>query len=154
MKKEAHMELFESVQGILTEILDLEDAELTPETYLIRDLGAESIDLLEIAVAMSYRFKIRVEDDEAFLKNFRLHLVEAQQEDLQPADYLAERYPFLSRDRIEEILSDLEGGPTVKIKDLVCYAAHRLDGAPADESDPLLPLLSAQVGVRAVAGPR
>jgi acyl carrier protein len=85
------MELFESIQGILTEILDLEDTELTPETYLIRDLGAESIDLIEIAVAMSYRFKIQVEDDEAFLKNFRLHLMEAQQKDLKPADYLAEK---------------------------------------------------------------
>lgn len=154
MKKEACMELFESIQGILTEILDLEDTELTPETYLIRDLGAESIDLIEIAVAMSYRFKIQVEDDEAFLKNFRLHLMEAQQKDLKPADYLAEKYPFLSRDRVEEIISDLERGPAVKLKDLICYVAYRLHGAPADERDPLLPLLSAQVGSRTAAGSR
>lgn len=154
MKKDAHMEIFESIQAILTEILDLEEAELTPETYLIRDLGAESIDLLEIAVAMNYRFKIQVEDDEAFLKNFRLYLMEAEHSQVRPAAYLAERYPFLSPDRIEEILSDLEGGPTVKIKDLACYVAHRLEGDPAIEKDPLSSLLSAQIGGHAAAGSR
>jgi hypothetical protein len=80
--------------------------------------------------------------------------MEAQQKDLEPADYLAEKYPFLSRDRVEEILSDLDRGPAVKLKDLVCYVAYRLHGASADERDPLLPLLSAQVGSRTAAGSR
>ncbi len=38
--------------------------DMTPETLLIQELGAESIDLLELAVAINSRFKISVKDDE------------------------------------------------------------------------------------------
>jgi hypothetical protein len=33
--------------------------------------------------------------------------------------------PFLTGTRLEEIVSDLEGGPTLKVKDLVSYIEWR-----------------------------
>jgi hypothetical protein len=39
--------------------------------------------------------------------------------------YLLHKFPFLAEGRIEEILSDLEGGPTLKVEDLVSYVSWR-----------------------------
>ena len=109
----------------LSEILDLDREMITPETYLIRDLQVESIDFLELAVALSAAFHIEVEDDEIFLLDLRLHL-ESEREGVQEKiSLLDEKYPFLGRDRIEEILADLDQGPILKVKDLVGYVDYQ-----------------------------
>ena len=115
------MEILKEIQDILTEILDIDEQEIAPETYLIRDLEAESIDLLELAVALNSRFNIEVKDDDIFFRNFRLYVNEAREKGADPASYLMEKLPFLTRERVEEIFSDLEGGPVLKIKDLIRY---------------------------------
>lgn len=115
------MEILKEIQDILTEILDIDEQEIAPETYLIRDLEAESIDLLELAVALNSRFNIEVKDEDIFFRNFRLYVNEAGEKGADTATYLMEKLPFLTRERVEEILSDLEGGPVLKIKDLIRY---------------------------------
>ena len=42
------MNHFSAIAAIIGEILDVDPASIRPETFLIRDLSAESIDLLEI----------------------------------------------------------------------------------------------------------
>ena len=115
------MNILEEITEILAEILDIENHNISPETYLIRELGAESIDLLELAVALNSRFKIDVNDDEIFLRKLRQYITEAEQQNKDILQYLAENLPFLSRKRLEEIIADLEGGPTLKVKDLIAY---------------------------------
>ena len=115
------MKSFEGIREILSEILDVEENRITPETYLVRDLDAESIDLLELAVAINKRFGIEVKDEEIFLIRLRRHLKEAQQKGVGIRQYLSEQYPALKRERIEEILADLEEGPVLKVEDLVSY---------------------------------
>jgi acyl carrier protein len=122
------MDVFAELKKILEELLDLEDREITPETLLIQDLGVESIDLLELAVTISSRFKIAVKDDEIFLTRFRLYSTEANQQGKDVAQYLAERYPFLGRDRIEEIMAHIKEGPQLKVKDLISYVTFRSQG--------------------------
>ncbi|MEO0587542.1 MAG: phosphopantetheine-binding protein, partial [Planctomycetota bacterium] len=41
-------EIYEKVQGILVEALGVDDDEVTPEAKIEADLGAESIDYLDI----------------------------------------------------------------------------------------------------------
>lgn len=106
---------------LLRDILDVESRDISPETYLIRDLNAESIDLMELAVTMSSRFRISVEEDQVFLRSLRKYLSEAETQHLDKQSFLKEKYPFLSQERIREILSDLQGGPVLKIKDLDMY---------------------------------
>jgi acyl carrier protein len=118
---EVYMEIFRQIKEILTELLDIEEKEITPESYLIRDLGVESIDLLELAVAINARWKIKVNDDDIFLRPLRLYLKQAKENRMDPALYLAGKFPFLTEERIREILTDLEQGPTLKVKDLVSY---------------------------------
>ena len=122
------MDTFAETKKILVELLDLEDREISPETYLIQELGAESIDLLELAVTINSRFKITVKDDEVFLTRFRLYLTEAEQQGKDIAPYVAKKYPFLTHDRIAEIIAHIDEGPQLKIKDLISYIAYRLRG--------------------------
>jgi acyl carrier protein len=122
------MGTFAEIKKILVELLDLEDREISLETYLIQELGAESIDLLELAVTINSRFKITVKDDEVFLTRFRLYLTEAEQQGKDSAPYVAKKYPFLTHERIAEIIAHIDEGPQLKIKDLISYIAYRLRG--------------------------
>ena len=119
------MDILEQIKEILIEILDIEGQEITPETYVIRELDAESIDLLELAVALNSRFNIEVKDDELFLRTFRFYMTEAEEQGRDIVQYLVRKFPFLTEKRVEEIVSDLEGGPTLKVKDLISYVAWR-----------------------------
>ncbi|MDD5722225.1 MAG: phosphopantetheine-binding protein [Syntrophales bacterium] len=123
------MNIFAEIEKILAELLDLEDSDITPDTYLIKDLGAESIDLLELAVAINNRFKIPVKDDDIFLGCFRHYMSEAEQQMADTVPYIAEKYPFLTKDRIKEIAARTVEGPQLKIRDLVDYVTYQLERA-------------------------
>ena len=122
------MDVLAELKKILEGLLDLEDREITPESLLVQDLGAESIDLLELAVTVNSRFKIAVKDDEIFLTRFRLYSREAEQQGKDAINYLAGRYPFLDEDRIAEIMAHIKEGPQLKIKDLISYVTYRSQG--------------------------
>ena len=119
------MDVLTQLKEILVELLDIEDREITPETLLIQDLGAESIDLLELAVTINSRFKIAVKDDEIFLTRFRLYSTEAKQQGRDIIHYVAGKYPFLDEDRIAEIIAHIKEGPQLKIRDLISYVGYR-----------------------------
>ena len=122
------MDILEEIKKNLAEILDIENNIITPETYLIRELGAESIDLLELAIAINSGFNIDVNDDKIFLRKLRDYITEAEQQNKNILQYLAKNLPFLSRKRLEEIIADLEGGPTLKVKDLIAYVERQSNG--------------------------
>jgi len=117
------MEILEGIREILADILDIGEQDIAPETYIVRELGAESIDLLELAVSLNARFKVEVNDGEIFLTRLRTYVTEAEEQEKGLVPYLVERMPFLSKNRIEAIIADLEGGPTLKVRDLVSYVA-------------------------------
>lgn len=119
------MNTFEQIKKILIDLLDIDGTEITPETYLIRDLGAESIDLLELAVAINANCGVKVNDNDIFLKPLRLYLTKAREGGCEPAVYLAEKFPFLTNTRIREILADIAQGPVLKVKDLTGYVAWK-----------------------------
>lgn len=115
------MDILGEIKKILAEILDIEDRNITPETYMIRDLAAESIDLLELAVSLNSTFNAEIVDDEIYLRTFRLHMMDAEQRGDDTVRYLSEKFPFLNESRVTEIMKDLQAGPTLKVKDLVSY---------------------------------
>ena len=122
------MDVFAELKKIIEELMDIKDTNITSETLLIQDLGAESIDLLELAVTINSRFKIAVRDDEIFLTRFRLYSAEAKQKGKDTVHYIAGKYPFLGEDRIAEIMAHIKEGPQLKIKDLISYVAYRSRG--------------------------
>lgn len=123
--------LLEPIREILMELLDLEADTIQPESYLVRDLGVESIDFLELAVALNERFKIPVHDDTIFLRDLRLHLAEAEAAGQPPLEFLKPLYGYLSDQRLAQIVSDLDGGPVIQVRDLMGYVQWQMTRAKA-----------------------
>lgn len=59
-------EIFEEVKEVLVDALGLDDDEVTPEATLMGDLGAESIDFLDIVFRLEKAFDIKVPREELF----------------------------------------------------------------------------------------
>lgn len=58
--------IYEQVQEALVEALGLDDEDITPEATLMGDLGAESIDFLDIVFRLEKAFDIKVPREELF----------------------------------------------------------------------------------------
>lgn len=56
--------MLERVKKIIVAQLDADESNITPETDLAADLGADSIDAVELAVAFEEEFGITVPDDD------------------------------------------------------------------------------------------
>lgn len=115
------LNVFEEIKLIIADVLDIEESEINEETYLIRELDAESVDFLEMALSFSEKFGFEVKDDHIFLRNFQEYIMEATESGKDKKDLLSENYEFLTRDRIGEMLADIEEGNIIKIMDLVSY---------------------------------
>jgi acyl carrier protein len=63
-EKEIFMTLEEKVIGIIMEQLDVTREECVPEASFIDDLGADSLDLVELIMAMEETFNIQIADNE------------------------------------------------------------------------------------------
>lgn len=59
-------EVFEKVQETLVDALGVDDDEVTPEATLIGDLGAESIDFLDIVFRLEKNFDVKIPRGELF----------------------------------------------------------------------------------------
>ena len=59
-------EIFEKVQEVLVDALGLDDDEVTNDATLMGDLGAESIDFLDIVFRLEKAFDIKVPREELF----------------------------------------------------------------------------------------
>jgi len=62
-------EIFEKVQETLVDALGVDDDEVTSEATLIGDLGAESIDFLDIVFRLEKNFDIKIPRGELFPEN-------------------------------------------------------------------------------------
>lgn len=59
-------EIFEKVQEVLVDALAVDDDEVTPQATLISDLGAESIDILDISFKLEQTFGFKIAQGELF----------------------------------------------------------------------------------------
>jgi len=59
-------EIFEKVQEVLTDALGVDDDEVTEEATLLGDLGAESIDFLDIVFRLEKAFDIKIAREDLF----------------------------------------------------------------------------------------
>jgi acyl carrier protein len=62
--EETYMTLEEKVIGIIMEQLDVTQEECVPEASFIDDLGADSLDLVELIMEMEETFSIQIADNE------------------------------------------------------------------------------------------
>lgn len=64
------MKLEEKVMGIIAEQLNITKEQCVPEAFFIDDLGADSLDLIELIMEMEDVFGVRISDEE--LENIRI----------------------------------------------------------------------------------
>ncbi|MCC6285699.1 MAG: acyl carrier protein [Phycisphaerales bacterium] len=62
-------EIFANIKNVLVDALAVDEDEVTPEATLTRDLGAESIDFLDIVFKLEQAFGIKVNKGELFPDN-------------------------------------------------------------------------------------
>jgi len=58
-------ETFDKVKKIIVEQLGVEESEVTPEASITDDLGADSLDQVELVMAFETEFNIDIPDEEA-----------------------------------------------------------------------------------------
>lgn len=57
--------ILEQVVSIIAEQLDIEPSKITPSSNVLDDLGADSLDLVELIMAFEGEFDLKVEDEDA-----------------------------------------------------------------------------------------
>ena len=58
-------EIFDKVKGIIVEQLGVTDTAVTMEASFIDDLGADSLDIVELVMAIEEEFDIEIPDSDA-----------------------------------------------------------------------------------------
>jgi acyl carrier protein len=59
------MAIIDDVKKIVVERLGVDIAQVTPEASFIEDLGADSLDTVELVMALEEKFGMEIPDDEA-----------------------------------------------------------------------------------------
>jgi len=59
------MNIEEKVKGIIVEQLGVDEEEVTPAAAFVEDLGADSLDQVELVMALEEEFKLEISDEDA-----------------------------------------------------------------------------------------
>ena len=56
---------FEKLKGIIADVLNVDENEITMETTFVDDLGADSLDVFQIIMGFEEEFDIEIDQEEA-----------------------------------------------------------------------------------------
>jgi len=59
------MSTFEKVKKVVVEQLDVSEDEVTPQASFVEDLGADSLDVVELIMGLEEEFDIEIPDEDA-----------------------------------------------------------------------------------------
>ena len=59
------MAIFDDVKNVIVEQLSVNEAEVKLESRFVDDLGADSLDVVELVMALEEKFEIEIPDEEA-----------------------------------------------------------------------------------------
>ena len=121
-------EVFEKVQAALMDALGVEEDEVTPEATMVGDLGAESIDFLDIVFKLEKAFGINIPREELFPDDI---LTNAEYvKDCKVTDQgiaeLKSRLPWADLSRFESNPRVQDFGNLLTVNDLCRYVERKL----------------------------
>lgn len=56
---------FEDVKAVIAEELEVDEAQITMESHIVDDLGADSLDVVELIMRLEEKFELEIPDEEA-----------------------------------------------------------------------------------------
>ncbi|MGQ9880139.1 MAG: acyl carrier protein [Armatimonadota bacterium] len=59
------MSTFERTKKVIVDKLEVDEGEVTPQASFVEDLGADSLDVVELIMALEEEFHIEIPDDDA-----------------------------------------------------------------------------------------
>jgi len=65
MVSDGKKELVEKVKQLISEQLGVDEAEVTPSASFVDDLGADSLDQVELVMALEEAFDLEISDEDA-----------------------------------------------------------------------------------------
>ena len=125
----SHEEVFAKVRTALVDALGVDEDEVTPEATMVGDLGAESIDFLDIVFRLEKAFDIKIPRGELFPEDIlnNAEYVHDGKVTADGIDQLKKRMPFAD-------LTKFESNPVVQdfvlvltVQDLVRYVEGKLN---------------------------
>jgi acyl carrier protein len=121
-------EVFEKVQEALVDALGVDDDEVTPEATMVGDLGAESIDFLDIVFRLEKAFEIEIPRSELFPEDVLTNASYVQDGRVTEAgiEKLKERMPFVDLSRFEENPAVQEFSNLLTVNDLCRYIESKI----------------------------
>ncbi|MEE2826812.1 MAG: acyl carrier protein [Planctomycetota bacterium] len=121
-------EVFEKVREALMDALGVDDDEVTPEATLVGDLGAESIDFLDIIFKVEKAFDIKIEREELFPEDVLSNAEYVQDGRVTEAGLavLKERMPFADLTKFEENPIVQDFGNLLTVQDLCNYVSTKV----------------------------
>ena len=123
-------EIFSKVQEALVDALGVEDDEVTPEATLQDDLGAESIDFLDIVFRLEKSFDIKIERGELFPEDILTSTEYVEDGKLNEVGIvqLKQRMPFADLTKFEADPMVQNLGKLLTVNDMCSFVSHKLAG--------------------------
>lgn len=121
-------EVFEKVKEALIDALGADDDQVTPEATMVGDLGAESIDFLDIVFKLEKAFDIQIPREELFPDDILTNASYVQDGKVTPAgiEMLKKRMPFADLSRFEQNPLVQDFANLLTVSDLCRYVESKI----------------------------
>jgi len=123
-------EIFEKVRAALVDALGVDDEDVTPEATMVGDLGAESIDFLDIVFRLEKAFSIKIPRGELFPEDVLASsefVADGKVNEAGIAE-LKSRMPFADLSKFEANPSVQNFANTLTVEDMVRYVESKVAG--------------------------
>jgi acyl carrier protein len=124
-------EVFEKVREALMDALGAEEDEVTPQATMVGDLGAESIDFLDIVFRLEKAFEIEIPRSELFPEDILTSAEYVQDGKVTDAGVveLKNRMPFADLTKFESNPVVQDFGNLLTVSDLCRYVETKVGNA-------------------------
>jgi len=124
-------EIFDKVRNVLTDALGVEDEEITTEATLVGDLGAESIDFLDIVYNLEKTFDVQIPRGELLPDDILTKSEYIDDGQVTPAGIvkLKQRMPFADLTKFEANPAIQDFGGLLTVNDMCRFVEGKLQKA-------------------------
>lgn len=121
-------EILQKVRDVLVDALAVDEDEVTPDAVLTKDLGAESIDFLDIVFRLEQAFGFKIQQGELFPDNVQQDPKYVQEGKVTPAGIAAlrERLPHADFAGLEKDPQVSRVGEIFTVESVVRFVERKL----------------------------